>query len=240
MSVAFSALRRLRESELGVRYPGVRQPAVRYPGVTHSGADAARPAGERCELCGQPVRAEHGHVVDLNDRSLLCACDPCHLLFAHEQADQGRFRAVPRRHRPAVDVELTAQQWERLQIPVGVAFVFRNSRLDRLALFYPGPAGATESLLETAAWQEVLAAVPGAADLADDVEALLLRRVRERTECCLVPVDACYRLIGRIRREWRGFDGGEQVREEINRFFARLREPDGQRGPVGAEGGGRS
>jgi uncharacterized protein DUF5947 len=225
MSVAFSALRRLRQSE---------------PGARHIGAGATQPVGERCELCAQPVHADHGHVVDLEDRSLLCTCDPCHLLFAREQADHGRFRAVPRRHRPAVDVELTAQQWERLQIPVGLSFVFRNSRLGRLALFYPGPAGATESLLETEAWVEVLAAVPGAADLADDVEALLLRRVRERTECCLVPVDACYRLIGRIRRDWRGFDGGQQVRAEIDRFFAQLREPGAALRSAKAEGGERS
>lgn len=222
MSVALSALRRLRESE---------------PGVRHTNAATAQPVGERCELCGQGVHADHGHVVDLEERALLCTCDPCRLLFAHEQADHGRFRAVPRRHRPAVDVELTAQQWERLQIPVGLSFVFRNSRLGRLALFYPGPAGATESLLETEAWQEVLAAVPGTADLADDVEALLLRRVRERTECCLVPVDVCYRLIGRIRQDWRGFDGGPQVRAEIDRFFAQLREPAAAPRPADAEGG---
>lgn len=216
MSAAHGVLRRLRDSE----------------------RDPAQPVAERCELCGQPIQADHGHVVDLEDRSLLCSCDPCRLLFVREQADHGRFRAVPRRHRRAADVELTVRQWERLRIPVSVAFVFRNSRLGRLAVFYPGPAGATECTLETdEAWQEILAAIPNAADLADDVEALLLRRAGERTECCLVPIDSCYRLIGRIRRVWRGFDGGDQVREEIDRFFARLHRPEPRPGTTSTRRG---
>jgi hypothetical protein len=38
--------------------------------------------------------------------------------------------------------------------------------------------------------------------------------------CHLVPIDACYELIGRLRRVWRGFDGGSDARAELERFFA--------------------
>ncbi|MEV6846324.1 DUF5947 family protein [Actinoplanes sp. NPDC051411] len=36
-------------------------------------------------------------------------------------------------------------------------------------------------------------------------------------------IDARYELTGRLRRVWRGFDGRE-AREEISRFFTRVRE----------------
>ena len=57
-----------------------------------------------------------------------------------------------------------------------------------------------------------------------DVEALLIsrRRGRTETECWIVPVDACYELVGRIRRHWRGFEGGEEAWVEIDAFFAGL------------------
>ena len=57
-----------------------------------------------------------------------------------------------------------------------------------------------------------------------DVEALLISRRcgRTETECWIVPVDACYELVGRIRRHWRGFEGGEEAWVEIDAFFAGL------------------
>jgi hypothetical protein len=37
-----------------------------------------------------------------------------------------------------------------------------------------------------------------------------------------VPIDRCYELVGRMRRHWRGFDGGDEVRAQIEVFFAGL------------------
>ena len=41
-------------------------------------------------------------------------------------------------------------------------------------------------------------------------------------ECFLVPIDVCYELVGRLRRVWRGFDGGQDARREIDDFFGTL------------------
>ena len=65
--------------------------------------------------------------------------------------------------------------------------------------------------------------------MADDVEALLVRVPDNRDpECYLVPIDACYEFVGRLRMLWRGFDGGQQARAYIDDFFeditARCRE----------------
>ncbi|WP_308201319.1 DUF5947 family protein [Carbonactinospora thermoautotrophica] len=180
--------------------------------------------GERCEMCGEPLGEEHPHVVDVEQRGLLCTCRPCYLLFSNPGAGRGRYRAVPDRYRYDAAFALTDAQWDELQIPVGMAFFLINSALERVIAFYPSPAGATESRLPLATWQAVAGANVLAAELEPDVEALLVRRREGGYESYLVPVDACYELVGRIRLHWRGFDGGTQAHTEIDRFFARLRE----------------
>ena len=119
-------------------------------------------AGERCELCTEPIGEEHGHLVDLEARNLMCACRGCYLLFTSDGAGGGRYRAVPDRYLAFTDFQLSPAQWDSLQIPVSVAFFFVNSTLDRVAAFYPGPAGATESLLPLDTWEEVVARQPRA------------------------------------------------------------------------------
>jgi hypothetical protein len=184
---------------------------------------AGPPGGERCELCGEPVGEPHGHVVNLARRNILCACRACYLLFTREGAAGGRYRAVPERYLHDPSFQLTPRQWDALQIPVAMAFFFHNSSLGRTLALYPSPAGATESELAADAWEEVAAANPELAELDPDVEALMVRRRRDHFECYLVPIDACYELVGLVRLHWRGFDGGADAWREIDAWFERLR-----------------
>ncbi|MFE2376413.1 DUF5947 family protein [Streptomyces sp. NPDC059398] len=189
--------------------------------------------GERCEMCAEPVAPEHSHVVNLESRALMCSCRPCYLLFTDEDA-RLRYRAVPERYLRFDGVPLDARAWDELQIPVGLAFLFRNSVQDRTIAFYPGPAGATESELPLEAWESVIGSAPALATLQPDVEALLIRRPETGDSTChLVPIDACYELVGRLRTLWRGFDGGSEAHAAIDAFFARVRE---RSGTVPAEG----
>jgi hypothetical protein len=184
----------------------------------------AQPAGERCEMCAEPIAEAHQHVVDLESRSLLCTCRPCYLLFTDSSAHL-RYRSVPDRYLSFEPFELGPAQWDELEIPVGLAFFFFNSALGRTAAFYPSPAGATESELPLNAWASVQAANPAITVLAPDTEALLIRSPgpdRERADCHLVPIDACYELVGRLRRVWKGFDGGQESRQELAGFFDRI------------------
>jgi Family of unknown function (DUF5947) len=181
------------------------------------------PPGESCEMCGVGLTDEHQHVVNIESRRLLCACRPCYLLFTPEGAGRGNYRAVPDRYLVDPDLALSDSLWDRLQVPVGMAFFFHNSGLGRVVAQYPSPAGATESLLDLAAWEEVVATSALAQELTPDVEALIVHRTREQNECYLVPIDVCYELVGRIRMHWTGFDGGEEARQDITEFFARVR-----------------
>lgn len=180
----------------------------------------AAPAYERCEMCGAPVAGEHQHVVDVGSRSLLCTCRACYLLFTHDDAELA-YRAVPDRYLCFPDVAVPV--WDELELPVGTAFLFHNSALGRVVAFYPGPAGATESELPLDAWDRVVASVPGLGTVAPDVEAVLVRTDEQHVEVFLVPIDACYELVGHLRTRWRGFDGGQEVRQVLDDFFGRVR-----------------
>jgi len=203
--------------------------------------------GERCEMCAERIDAEHGHVVDLHSRALMCACRPCYLLFSGEQASL-RYRAVPERYL-AFDSGVDDAVWDELQIPVGLAFLFRNSAQERMIAFYPGPAGATESDLPLAGWDRIVCRQPAFGVLRPDVEALLIRRggPRGAGSCHLVPIDACYALVGQLRAAWRGFDGGQEAHQMIEAFFAGVRSrsrpaPSGPgfSAPSGGPGAGSS
>ncbi len=178
-------------------------------------------AGEVCELCMEPIPDEHGHLVDLEARNLMCACRGCFLLFSSEGAGGGHFRSVPDRYVAFPDFELSPAQWDSLQIPVSVAFFFLNSSLGRIAAFYPGPAGATESELPLDTWAEVIDANPELATMQPDVEAFLVRSRRGQggADYYIVPIDACYELVGHLRMLWRGFDGGQEANAKLNAFF---------------------
>ncbi len=187
--------------------------------------------GELCEFCTEPLRPEHhSHVVNIETRSLMCACRGCYFLFAPDGAGSGRFRAVPEDIYLDPDFKLSNAQWDALQIPVSMAFFFNQSDLGRPAAFYPSPAGPTESLLPLETWDELVAANPMLGTMLPDVQALLVFRPRnEPQRCYLVPIDAPYQLVGLIRRYWKGFDGGEEAWAAIGTFFddlsARSRRP---------------
>ncbi|MCW2707984.1 MAG: hypothetical protein JWM22_1826 [Frankiales bacterium] len=174
----------------------------------------------RCEMCAAPVADSHQHVVNIRSRSLLCTCRPCYLLFTSPDAHLA-YRSVPDRYLAFPD--LAVPVWDELQLPVGTAFLFLNSALERVVAFYPGPAGATESELGLAAWDRVVEACPALTTLRADVEALLVRAEEQRVEAFLVPIDVCYELVGTLRQLWRGFDGGQAVRERLAAFFDDVR-----------------
>ncbi|MDT5154806.1 MAG: hypothetical protein QOI01_6539 [Mycobacterium sp.] len=192
---------------------------------------SAQPVGERCEMCAEQIADEHQHVVNVEARQLMCTCRGCYLLFSDPHAKL-RYRAVPDRYLTFSDFILDRRAWESLQIPVGLAFFFHNSDMDKTVAFYPGPAGATESELDLDAWSTISGADTQLSFLADDVEALLVRvpdredsdpELNAVAECYLVPIDACYEFVGRLRMLWRGFDGGQQVREFVDEFFDRIK-----------------
>ena len=182
-------------------------------------------------MCSEVLDERHGHLVDTGERSLVCACRACYLLFTSDGAAGGRYRAVGDRVRYDPAAPLSRAEWGELQIPVGIAFFFVNSALGRVVASYPSPAGATECELDLAAWDELAAAHPLLRTMKPDIEAIIAVRGEQAVETFLIPIDACYELAGRLRLSWHGFDGGTEVRQLLSGFLADLRQRARALGP---------
>jgi hypothetical protein len=193
------------------------------PGLSPAAPGAAADGGEKCELCAAWVPAEHGHVADLENSSLVCACRACYLLFTRPGALRSRYRAVPDRYLHDPARPLGTARWDELEIPVGLVFFLASTVTGQVTGFYPSPAGATECVLDLTAWERLTDEFPLLGAAQPDVEAALVCRVDSGMDYFVVPIDACYELAGRMRLYWRGFDGGSEARQSIAEFLDRVR-----------------
>jgi hypothetical protein len=181
---------------------------------------------ERCELCATELAADHAHLLEPGRRKVICACAACSLLF---DGSETKYKRVPRRVRLFSNFRMSDAQWDGLSIPINMAFFFMSSPDDRVVALYPSPAGAVESLLPLDAWREIVQENPVLERMESDVEALLVNRIGQSrgigdAEYFVAPIDECYKLVGLIRGRWRGFSGGTEVWQEIDKFFRSLKE----------------
>lgn len=180
---------------------------------------APRKDVESCFLCGSALDAGHPHLLDSSSGKLQCACRGCGSVFPHSS---GKFRRVPERVERLAEFRMTDEQWAALGIPVGIAFFRRRGTEGGALAIYPSPLGAVESSVSEEAWAALVGENPALRTLEPDVEALMVGRLGGRRECFLVPIDECYRLVGILRREWKGFTGGDEVQSALDRFFGEL------------------
>jgi hypothetical protein len=126
---------------------------------------------------------------------------------------------------------MTDAQWEGLRVPINMAFFFESTPAHKVVALYPSPAGATESLLELETWDSIVAENPVLRAMEPDVEAVLINRIGsdrgQAGEYFRLPIDECFKLVGLVRKHWRGFSGGAEVWQELERHFAGLRERAG-------------
>jgi hypothetical protein len=187
---------------------------------------ARRPVtAERCDLCGAAVSEHHAHLLEVDKRKLVCACQACAILFA-EQSGQ-RFRRVPTRIRSLEDFRLSDGRWDSLLVPINMAFFYRNGASGNVTAMYPSPAGATESQLALETWRQIEEENPVLLSMEPDVEALLVNRLGEQrgfpeNQYFLLPIDQCFKLVGLVRTHWRGLSGGAELWRELERYFAGL------------------
>ncbi len=175
---------------------------------------------ERCELCAAELTDKHDHLFEPVGRQLVCACDQCLVSVTSQRGFN--FLRLSRRIVSLENFQLSDAMWDSLMIPVGMAFFFYNTPAGKVMAFYPGPAGATESLLSLESWEELVQANPKLAQMQPDVEAFLVNRLNGLEEYFLVPIDKCYELAGLLRIHWRGLSGGPIVWQEIAGFYAGL------------------
>jgi hypothetical protein len=225
-----TGLRRFATRSAGGPAPAGPAPAARAAQGAHADPAAVTVAGAaetgdagRCEMCREVLGGRHGHVVEIEQRSIVCACRACYLLFLSEGAAGGKYRSVPERVRCDPAAPLDDADWNELQIPVAMAFFFVNSALGRVVAGYPSPGGMTECELDLTAWDRLIAAYPLFAAMTPDVEAVFVNRAEPGGEVFLLPIDECYSLVGELRLRWQGFDGGAEAHAALAAFLSGLR-----------------
>jgi len=181
----------------------------------------AKADAEGCGLCNVALTADHAHLIEPRSRKIICACRSCAILFDSQQA--AKYRRVGGAVRVLADFCQSEAQWDDLGVPIGLAFFCYSTAHAQTIALYPGPAGLTEAKVDSRVWNELTEQNPTLKSLAPDVEALLINRIKQAREHYLVPIDACFRLTGMIRRSWRGLSGGAQVWRDIDGFFTDLR-----------------
>jgi hypothetical protein len=174
---------------------------------------------ERCDVCGVQVPDDHRHLLHLVERRILCACEPC---WAMRSGDP-EYRPAGLRTVWLEDFELPEELWAAFAIPIGLAFFMRSSVGGGIVALYPSPAGATESELDLAAWDQLVALNPIVGDLEPDAEALIVNRIAEQPQHAIIPIDDCYRLVGLIKLRWEGISGGSVLERAVPEFFEEIR-----------------
>jgi hypothetical protein len=175
--------------------------------------------GPRCELCPLTLADDHKHLLDLEERRIVCVCPTCWSM----RSGEARYRPTGSRTLWLDGLELSDELWASFQIPIGLAFFLRSTTTDGIVALYPSPAGATESELDLEAWDRLVEANPSLEDLDPDAEALIVNRMATPHLHAIAPLDDCYRLVGIIKSTWEGISGGSAMEEAVQRYFDDLR-----------------
>lgn len=173
---------------------------------------------EHCDLCRVDVPSDHRHLLQLEERVIVCVCEPC---WAFRSGD-AEYRPTGTRTVLLDDLDFPGELWTAFAIPIGLAFFFRSTATGSVLALYPSPAGATESELDLHGWGELVALNPILGELEADAEALVVSRLTEPPRYAIVPIDRCYLLVGMIRASWEGISGGDAVENAVATFFGDL------------------
>ena len=175
--------------------------------------------GPRCELCPLSLADDHKHLLDLEERRIICVCPTCWSI----RSGEARYRPTGSRTLWLEPFELSDELWAAFQIPIGLAFFLRSTSTGAVVAMYPSPAGATECVLDLVAWERLVEANPVLEDLDPDAEALIVNRMAAPHVHAIAPLDDCYRLVGIIKSTWEGISGGAAMEEAVQRYFDDLR-----------------
>lgn len=175
---------------------------------------------ENCAFCNAGLYADHRHLVDMTSMKFICTCEMCIIL----KVGAGKYKTLPNRFFNLTGMKMPDDLWSDFRIPVNMAFFVLKAGEEGAVAYYPAPTGATESKLKMEPWQKLTELNPRLQTMTLDLEALLVNRLGDENQYFIVPIDNCYRLIGMIRKAWKGIFGGSEVNNIINKFFAELKE----------------
>ena len=200
-----------------------RLPSTLVTGLGRLARPAPVPETGKCEICERPLSEEHRHLLELQERRILCACEPCIAM----KSGLENYCPVSTRTLWLDDFVFPDELWSAFQLPVGLAFFMRSTGTGTVVALYPSPAGATECELHLESWDKLVELNPILLDLEADAEALVVNRMVGAHQHAIVPIDECYRLVGLIKSTWQGTSGGNAIEEAVPKFFDYVRNKAG-------------
>lgn len=178
--------------------------------------EGPEPIEANCDLCGTSMPEEHRHLLELEERSIVCVCESCWALRSGEP----QFIPTGSRVVWLDDITFPDELWARFRIPIGLAFFLKGE--EGIAAFYPSPAGATESELDLGVWDALTVLNPTLEDLERESEALIVDRLSDPSRYVIAPTDEAYKLVGLVKANWQGISGGPGVEKAVSGFFEEL------------------
>jgi hypothetical protein len=180
--------------------------------------DGPQPIEAQCDLCGTSMPEDHRHLLQLDERSIVCVCESCWAL----RSGDAEFRPVGSRVIWLDSLDLPDDLWARFHIPIGLAFFMRTG--GGVVAFYPSPVGATESEIDAGVFAELCERNPRLNELDVDAEVLIVDRLGEARRSAIAPTDQAYKLVGLVKTNWQGISGGPALAGAVDGFFEELRE----------------
>ena len=120
--------------------------------------------------------------------------------------------------------QLSEELWASLRIPIGLAFFMRSSSAGSGRRPLPEPGGRHRMRARALRMGGPLHGNPALESLDEDVEGLIVNRIRQPNQFAIAPIDECYRLVGAIKASWEGISGGDAVERVVPAFFEELRQ----------------
>lgn len=176
-----------------------------------------------CELCPIGIGVNHRHLLNLEERRIVCVCETCWSM----RSGDAEFRPTGGRVLWLEDFTMPEELWAAFQIPIGLAFMMRSGLTGGIVALYPSSVGATESELDLVAWSQLEAVNAILARMETDTEALIVNRLSDPPQYAIAPIDRCYMLVGIIKANWDGISGGGAVSQVVSDFFDGLRAQAG-------------
>src|SRR5512132_2632332 len=75
---------------------------------------------ERCDICRIDIPSDHRHLLQLEDRLIVCVCEPCWAL----RSGDPEYRPTGNRVVWLDDLDFPDELWSAFSIPIGLAFFF--------------------------------------------------------------------------------------------------------------------
>ena len=178
--------------------------------------EGLQPLEATCDLCGREMSEEHRHLLQIEERQLVCACEACY----DGASGDAEWGPTGTRVMWLTGFRMPDDLWARFRIPIGLAFFLKGE--EGVTAFYPSPAGATESDVEPSAWSELVGLNDILQMLEEESEVLMVNRMKGAQEYAIAPTDDAYRLVGLVRTRREGISGGPGLENAVAEFFAEL------------------